>query len=123
MSIAGDLDRARRLAWAADESGAKDLLLSLLPAIEAADRDDLALEVFAQLGEIYLVRTAYDGVDECIRRIRDCIAAYAALPERSPDTRHMMQRYTRRADFLQAGLHAARGEHDEAAASVAARLS
>ncbi|WNG79909.1 hypothetical protein C6A86_016695 [Mycobacterium sp. ITM-2016-00316] len=123
MSITGDLDRARRLAWAADEPGAKDLLLSLLPAIEQADRDDLALEVFAQLGEIYLVRTAYDGVGECIRRIRDCIAAYAALPECSPDTRHMMQRYTRRADFLQAGLHAARGEHDEAATSVSALVA
>ena len=27
------------------------------------------LEVYAQLGEIYLVRTAYDGVEECLRRI------------------------------------------------------
>lgn len=123
MSITGDLDRARRLGWAADESGAKDLLLSLLPQIEEADRDDLALEVFAQLGEIYLVRTAYDGVDECIGRIRDCIAAYAAAPERGADTEHMMQRYTRRALFLQAGLHAARGEHDEAAAALSALAS
>ncbi|WP_395311230.1 hypothetical protein V4U86_10840 [Mycobacterium sp. AMU20-3851] len=120
MSITGDLDRARTLAWAADETGAKELLLSLFPAIEAADRDDLALEVFAQLGEIYLVRTAYDGVAECIRRIRDCLDAYAALPQRSPDTEHMLIRYARRADFLQAGLHAARGEHDDAAVLLTA---
>lgn len=123
MSITGDLDRARRLAWAADESAAKELLLSLLPAIEEADRDDLALEVSAQLGEIYLVRTAYDGVDECIRRIRDCIAAYTALAPHSPDTASMMARYTRRAHFLQAGLHAARGAHDQAADAVSALVT
>lgn len=120
MSITGDLDRARRLGWAADESGAKDLLLSLIPAIEAADRDDLMLEVFAQLGEIYLVRTAFDGVAECIRRIRDCLDAYRALPQIDAGTEHMICRYTRRADFLQAGLHAARGEHDDAAVAVSA---
>lgn len=118
MSITGDLERSRQLAWAADESGAKDLLLSLLPAIKEADRDDLALEVFAQLGEIYLVRNAYDGVGECIRRIRDCITAHATAPDHSAAAEPMMQRYRRRADFLQAGLHAARGEHDAAAAAM-----
>ncbi|MCF6390271.1 hypothetical protein L2K20_25135 [Mycobacterium sp. MBM] len=123
MSITGDLDRARRLAWAADEQAAKELLLSQLPAIEEADRDDLALEVFAQLGEIYLARTAYDGVGECILRIQDCIAAYAALPQRSSATERMMQRYTRRAHFLRAGLHAARGRHDDAAAAVSALVA
>ena len=55
---------------------------------EAADRDDLACEVFAQLGEIYLVRTAYDGVTECVKRLRDCLDAYAALPQRSADIEH-----------------------------------
>ncbi len=60
-----DLERARHLAFAADEDAAKDLLLSLVPAIEAADRDDWLLEVYAQLGELYLVRTAYDGTEEC----------------------------------------------------------
>ena len=33
-----------------------------MPTIKQSDRDDLMLEVYAQLGEIYLVRTAYDGV-------------------------------------------------------------
>ena len=37
------------------------------------------LEVFAQLGEIYLVRTAYDGVTSAVRRIRDCLAIYHAI--------------------------------------------
>lgn len=32
--------------------------MSLPPVIEQADRDDYALEVFAQLGEIYLVPAA-----------------------------------------------------------------
>ena len=50
-----------------------------LTVIEQADRDDYALEVFAQLGEIYLVRTAYDGVVESISRIRDCLAIYTAV--------------------------------------------
>ncbi|WP_304112262.1 hypothetical protein [Mycolicibacterium bacteremicum] len=120
MSITDALQRARRLAWASDESAAKDLLLAQLPLIEEADRDDLALEVFAQLGEIYLARTAYDGVAECITRIRDCVQAYRSLPERDAGTEHMLCRYTRRADFLQAGLCAARGEHEAAAAVLAA---
>ncbi|WP_241473628.1 hypothetical protein [Mycolicibacterium neoaurum] len=119
MSITDALARARRLAWASDESAAKDLLLAQLPLIEEADRDDLALEVFAQLGEIYLVRTAYDGVVECVTRIRDCLAAYRAQPDRSAETHHMMCRYGRRADFLQTGLHAARGEHERGAAVLA----
>lgn len=66
MTIAGDLDRARHLTLAADEEAARDVLVSQLPLIEQADRDDYALEVFAQLGEIYLVRTAYEGVVESI---------------------------------------------------------
>ena len=64
MTIVADLERARHLAFAADEDAAKDLLLSLVPAIEAADRDDWLLEVYAQLGQLYLVRTAYDGAEE-----------------------------------------------------------
>jgi len=74
VTIVGDLDRARRLIFAADEEAAKDLLLSLGEQIEEADRDDLMLEVYAQLGEIYLVRTAYNGVEECLRRMTDCQA-------------------------------------------------
>ncbi|RUP30810.1 MAG: hypothetical protein EKK51_16085, partial [Mycolicibacterium sp.] len=79
MSITGELARARALMFAADEPTAKELLLSLMPAIEAADRDDQMLEVFAQLGEIYLIRSALDGVRECIRRIDDCLDIYASI--------------------------------------------
>lgn len=134
MDIAGELQRARRLVLAADEAQARDLLVSLLPHIEQADRDDHALEVFAQLGEIYLVRSAYDGVAECIARIRDCLAIYAAIragrmPEaawqvRMPDADvdHMICRYTRRAEFLAAGLAAAQGDHDRAAAHLEALI-
>ena len=120
-----ELERARHLAFAADESAAKDLL-SLMPAIEQADRDDLMLEVYAQLGEIYLVRTAYDGVTECLTRIDSCLATYSQiLPGSRPadaekvimsaaDIDHMACRYTRRTQFLQTGLAAAHGEHESA---------
>ena len=50
-----------------------------MPQIEESDRDDQMLEVFAQLGEIYLVRTAYDGVEESIQRIGDCLAVYRSI--------------------------------------------
>ena len=132
MSIPGELERARRLAFAADEIGARDLLLSLIPQIEQADRDDLMLEVLAQLGEIYLVRGAYDGVRECIRRIRDCLQIYAgiaagAMPEAAAQVRFsdtevavMICRYSRRALLLETGLAAAQGDHDRAAVSLTA---
>ena len=74
------------------------------------------LEVLAQLGEIYLVRGANDGVRECIRRIRDCLAIYpgilaGTMPDAAaqvhdfatPRSRHMIRRYSRRAQFLQTG--------------------
>lgn len=130
VTIAGDLDRARHLALAADEGAAHDLLVSLLPRIEQADRDDYAFEVFAQLGEILLVRTAYDGVVESISRIRDCLAIYLSIRSgERPDLAaqatmsdyeidHMICRYTRRVEFLEAGLAAARGDHDGAAAHL-----
>ncbi|WKG01147.1 hypothetical protein [Mycolicibacterium sp. HK-90] len=130
MTIAGDLDRARQLALAADEDTARELLVSLLPRIEQADRDDYAFEVFAQLGEIFLVRTAYDGVVESISRIRDCLAIYLSIrsgqrPDLAAETTmsdseidHMISRYTRRVEFLEAGLAAARGDHDSAAAHL-----
>ncbi len=79
MTIVSDLERARRLIFAADEIAAKELLLSLGEQIEEFDRDDLLLEVYAQLGEIYLVRTAYDGVEMCLQRITDCMAIYQAV--------------------------------------------
>ncbi|WP_167100996.1 hypothetical protein [Mycobacterium sp. DL592] len=119
MSIPGELERARQLILAAKEEAAKDLLLSVLPEIEREDRDDLALEVFALLGELYLNRTAYDGTEECIQRIDDCLAAYAdAAPGSEED--HMRSRYRLRAQFLRVGLAAAYGEHEAAATELVA---
>ena len=133
MSIPGDLLRARHLALAADETSAKDLLLSLMPQIEEADRDDFMLEVLAQLGELYLVRTAYEGVTEAVQRIRDCLAVYSSILDgtASPDInekntmadsdiRHMRCRYTRRAQCLEVGLAAALGDHEGAAVALSA---
>lgn len=119
MSIPGDLENARRLAFAADEARARDLLLSLVPQIERDDRDDLMLEVLAQLGEIYLARGQNDGVRESIRRIRDCLEVYSGMTS-AADVAHMIRRYSRRAQFLEAGLAAALGDHGAAAAALAA---
>jgi len=119
------------MAFAADETGARDLLLSLIPRIERDDRDDLMLEALAQLGEIYLVRGAYDGVRESVRRIQDCLAIYAGLAAgtrprdtgqvRLSDTEvaRMICRYSRRTRFLQTGLAAALGDHETAATELA----
>ncbi len=131
MSVPGDLERARRLAFAADEIAARDLLLSLVPRIEDEGRDDFMLEALAQLGEIYLARGANDGVQESIRRIRDCLASYSriaagTMPDAAAQVRvsdaevaHMLCRYTRRAQFLETGLAAAQGDHERAAAALA----
>jgi tetratricopeptide (TPR) repeat protein len=130
VSIHGELERARRLALVADETRAKELLLSLMPQIEHEDRDDLMLEVLAQLGEIYLARGANDGVCESIRRIRECLAIYSGIaagtmPEAADQVRmsdaevaHMIRRYSRRAQFLQTGLAAAQGDHEGAQAAL-----
>lgn len=132
--LEAELDRARRLAVAADEGAAKELLLSLMPRIEQADRDDLMLEVYAQLGEIYLVRTAYDGVAECLRRIEECLQTYRDIqaglrPDAAAEVslsvdriEQMTSRYHRRALFLRTGLSAAHGEHEFAATSLAALI-
>ena len=132
VSISDDLERARQLTFAADEVSARDLLLSLLPRIEQADRDDLVLEVFAQLGEIYLARGANDGVPECIRRIREPLNIYqgilaGTMPEAAgqvhiseAEIAHMVRRYSRRAQFLQVGLAAAQGDHEGAEAALGA---
>jgi hypothetical protein len=127
MSIHDELDRARQLIFAADEVTAKDLLVGLGEQIEDGERDDLLLEVFALLGEIYLVRTAYNGTEESIRRIDDRLAIYrsiragtnaeAAAQVTMSDTEidHMVCRYSRRAQFLRAGLAAAdHGDHEGA---------
>ena len=131
--IPGELERARLLALASDETAAKELLLALLPQIEAADRDDWLLEALAQLGELYLVRTAYDGVREGVSRIRNCLAVYASIlagtaaPDVAEqctmtpvDIRRLMYRYGRRAGFLETGLAAAAGDHEAAAAALQA---
>ena len=120
VSISGELQRARQLALAAKEEAAKELLLSLGPEIERQDRDDLALEVFAQLGEIYLNRTAYDGTAECLRRIDECVGRYSQLPARSTEVEHMIAHYTLRSRFLRVGLAAAHGDHEEAARELTA---
>jgi tetratricopeptide (TPR) repeat protein len=131
VSIPGELENARRLAFAADEIRARDLLLSLMPQIEREDRDDLMLEALSQLGEIYLARGANDGVRESIRRIRDCLAVYSGIaagtmPEAAERVRmsdaemaRMIRRYSRRAQFLQTGLAAALGDHEGAASALA----
>ena len=122
MSIPGELESARRLAFAADETRARDLLLSLVPRIEHEDQDDLMLEVLAQLGEIYLARAENDGVRESIRRIRDCLDIYSDLtPEAAGtiDVTQMIRRYSRRAQFLETGLAAAGGDHEGAASALA----
>ncbi len=119
MTIVADLERARHLSLAANEEAAKELLLSLVPAIEEADRDDWLLEVYAQLGQLYLVRTAYDGTEESVRRIRERLAELAAqvtMPDAATD--RMICRYSRRAQFLQTGLAAAHGEHEAAEAAL-----
>ncbi len=108
--LQGELDQARQRAFAADEAGARDLLLALLPRIDAADRRDLALQAFAQLGEIYLARSANDAVAECIQRI-------SGLMEAAPE--QLIRRYLRWVRLLRTGLAAANGEHDAAAAELA----
>lgn len=130
VTIVSDLERARQLAFAGDEIAAKELLLSVGSQIEETDRDDLLLEVYAQLGEIYLVRTAYDGVEEALRRITDCLAIYRSIragtnPDAAAQTKmsgsdvdHMICRYSRRAQFLRTGLAAAYGDHEAAAAAL-----
>ncbi|SEH80043.1 hypothetical protein SAMN04489835_4295 [Mycolicibacterium rutilum] len=130
MTIPADLERARHLVFAANEEAAKDLLLELLPQVEDADRDDWALEIFALLGELYLVRTAYNGTEECVRRIDDCLAVYQAVlagtaPEAAAqvsmpaaEIERMVCRYARRAQFLRIGLAAAHGDHEAAEAAL-----
>ena len=126
VTILADLDRTRRLIFAADEVAAKEVLLALGQQIEERDRDDLMLEVYAQLGEIYLVRTAYNGVEEALRRIEECLAVYSAIPAGTnrdaaaqaslsdAEVEHMVCRYWRRAHFLRTGLAAAYGDHEAA---------
>lgn len=135
MTIADELERARALRFADDETAARDLLVSLMPQIEAADRDDQLLDVFAQLGEIYLVRGAADGVVECIRRIRDCLAIYesiqaglrpdlaAMVTMSDADVVAMIRRFTLLTRFLDAGLAAAAADHIRARAALTTLLT
>ncbi|RDH75491.1 hypothetical protein DVS77_26180 [Mycolicibacterium moriokaense] len=127
MSPEGDLASARQLIFAAKEEAAKDLLIALGEQIEDGERDDILLEIFALLGELYLVRTAYDGVREAIRRIDDCLTVYRSIraganPDAAARTTmaeteidHMLSRYGRRTQFLRTGLAAAEhGDHEGA---------
>ena len=128
VSIPGELERARQLILADSEEAAKRLLLTIMPRI---DRDDWMLESLALLGELYLARTAYEGVREGIRRIRDCLADHASILDGTAapdvvarselseaDARRLLCRYSRRAQFLETGLAAAIGDHDGAAAAL-----
>lgn len=127
MVIMNELERARSLIFAAKEEAAKEVLMAIGEQIEDGEGDDLLLEVFAQLGELYLVRTAYTGTEECIRRIDDCLSihrsiragadpeAAAKLTMSDAEIDHMISRYTRRAQFLRTGLAAAaHGDHEGA---------
>ena len=129
VSIPGELERSRQLILSDSEEAAKRLLLSLMPEI---DRDDWLLELLAQLGDLYLARTAYEGVRESVRRIRDCLAVYESILDGTapPDvaarstmteaqTRHLVRRYSRRAQYLETGMTAAIGDHEGAAAALA----
>ncbi len=73
------------------------------------------------------MRTAYNGTEECIRRIDECLAVYRSIragtnPEAAArvtmsDTEvdRMLCRYSRRAQFLRTGLAAAaHGDHEGA---------
>lgn len=127
MTVAAELSRARALAFAGDSGAARDLLLSLVSAIERADRDDQLLEVFSQLAEIYLVRSAFDGTRECVGRIRAALQIYDSIRAgRNPEAAAqvtlsaeqvdlMCERYRHRALGLEAALAAASGRHDDAA--------
>lgn len=127
MGTTDELQRARSLIFAAKEETAKIKLVALGEKIEDGERDDLLLEIFALLGELYLVRTAYNGTEECIRRIDECLAIYRSIragtnPEAAAqvtmsdaEVDHMLCRYTRRAQFLRTGLAAAaHGDHEGA---------
>lgn len=124
------LDRARLLAFAGQEVAARDLLLSLIPEIQRADRDDWMLEVTAQIGEIFLVRGAPDRTADCARDITNTLQTYAdVLAGRRPDlvgpglpeltltpeeVETMTRRYTSWAHYLASGVAAAQGDHEEA---------
>jgi hypothetical protein len=127
MAVTDELERARSLIFAAKEEAAKEVLLSVGEETPDGEGDDLLLEVFALLGELYLVRTAYNGTEECIRRIDECLSNYRSMragadPEAAAkvtksdaEIDHMISRYTRRAQFLRTGLAAAaHGDHEGA---------
>src|SRR4051794_39837591 len=116
MGAQSELERARSLIFAAKEEAAKEVLLAIGEQIEDGDRDDLLLEVLAQLGELYLVRTAYNGTEESIRRIEECLAVYRSIragtnPEAAAQVSmsdseidRMICRYARRTQFLRTGV-------------------
>ena len=130
MTVETELAHTRHLIIAADEVAAKEKLLALGEKIEDGQRDDQLLEIFAQLGELYLVRTAYQGTEEGLRRMRDIMARYSGNRAgtrsdvdvqgtiASVDIDRMLLRYSRRAHFLETGLAAAHGDHESAEAAL-----
>lgn len=134
-AMRGDLARARELAFANDEVAAHEQLMALVPAIEAADRDDWMAEVFAQVGEIYLTRSAFDRAAECTRELDHQLTQItAALAGDRPDLmaqatlapaelEAIVEQYVGWARYLESGLAAAGGDHDAAQAALAALLA
>lgn len=129
-----DLARARQMAFASHEVEAHALLMSLVPAIEKADRDDWMAEVFAQVGEIYLVRSAHDQAAECTRELAHQLdqitAALAGDPAEldgqtlsESQLRAILDQYVAWARFLESGLAAARGDHEAAKAALDALVA
>ena len=128
----GDLARARELAFAGDEEAAHALLMSLVPAIEKADRDDWMSEAFAQLGEIFLVRSAFDHAADCANQLEHVLTQYAAILARThpdppaeltltvPEIEAILEQYAGWSPYLESGLAAARGDHETARTALAA---
>ena len=131
MTIVGDLERARRLIFAADEMAAKELLLSLGGQIEEARPGRSAV------GGLRAARRDLSGPHGIRRcrgvppRITDCLATYESIragtnPELAAqvtmsdaDIDHIICRYSRRAQFLRTGLAAAaHGDHEAAEAGL-----
>jgi hypothetical protein len=85
-TIRAELAACEELAFGADQEIAKSRLLALLPVVGELDRDDLACEVLAQLGELYAERSAFDGAAEGARRIEATVEIHRGRADRTgPD--------------------------------------
>ena len=132
VSIPGELERARHLAFADDETAAKELLLSLMPQIEEADRDDWMLE---DARPARRALPGQDGLRRCPRRraphpgrawrstrrswrVRRRRRSSRKSTMTTTETRHLIRRYARRAGSSRPGLAAAIGDHEGAAVAL-----